>query len=439
MNRGPFAAAVAAAQSRGELVVQPRMGFSDPVMMRRGLDAVANARATTVGTITLDSYTRVGDHASARSALADGASLNGYPIVVHGPEVTGEVLAAARAHGMPVQVRHGSALPEDIFAALLRNGIDATEGGPVSYCLPYSRVPLRAAVQSWTRCCVAYTRLREVGVEPHLESFGGCLLGQLCPPSLLLAVTVLEGMFFRQHGLRSVSLSYAQQTNPEQDREALFALRRLAAELLGDLDTHVVLYAYMGVYPRTEVGASRLLGEAARLAVYGGAARLIVKTSAEAHRIPTIEENVAALEHASRVAAEAGPLIAEVPDTGIYAEALTLIEAVLELSPDVGTALCRAFERGYLDVPYCLHADNRNEARAYVDGDGRLAWVSTGRMPIRPPRTAGGPTRMTSGALLAALTYIERQFDSAALDAESLEAAPRSVAPLEAARNRSAG
>ena len=72
------------------------------------------------------------------------------------------------------------------------------------------------------------------GGRAHLETFGGCLLGQLCPPSLLVAISVLEALFFVQHGLRSVSLSYAQQTHPAQDIEALAALRpageRAAAE-----------------------------------------------------------------------------------------------------------------------------------------------------------------------------------------------------------------
>ncbi|MFJ8578276.1 methylaspartate mutase [Micromonospora sp. NPDC093277] len=425
MPRGPFAAAVAAARDRGELVVQPRMGFGDPAAMRAGLTAVARARATTAGTVTLDSYTRVGDHAAAVRALADGSPLNGYPIVAHPMEVTRWVLAAAQPYGMPVQVRHGSALPEEIFAALLRTGVDATEGGPVSYCLPYSRVPLRDAVDSWARCCAAYTRLRDIGVEPHLESFGGCLLGQLCPPSLLVAVAVLEGMFFRQHGLRSVSLSYAQQTCPEQDEEALAALHRLVDELLPELDSHLVLYTYMGVYPRTTEGALGLLGAAARLAVRGGAARLIVKTPAEAHRIPTIEENVAALEHAARVAAAEPPATTGVEDTGIYAEARALVEAVLELSPDVGVGLLRAFERGYLDIPYCLHPDNAGQARGYITAGGRLAWARAGRMPVRVDRAAGGrPAEMTSGGLLTALSYVADRYD---------RLAPPAVGPSESA------
>lgn len=63
----------------GELVVQPRMGFSDPARMRAGLLATRRAAATTVGTLTVDSYTRVGDLAAARDALRAGIALNGYP------------------------------------------------------------------------------------------------------------------------------------------------------------------------------------------------------------------------------------------------------------------------------------------------------------------------------------------------------------------------
>src|SRR5581483_6686062 len=147
---------------------------------------------------------------------------------------------------------------ERIFGALIAAWLDATEGGPVSYCLPYSRMPLDASVQNWARACELLAGLRETGAEPHLETFGGCMLGQLCPPSLLIAMSVLECLFFRQHGLRSVSLSYAQQTSAEQDIEAVLALRRLAGEWLPGIDWHIVIYAYMGVYPRTPDGASRL-------------------------------------------------------------------------------------------------------------------------------------------------------------------------------------
>ncbi|MDH6136260.1 glutamate mutase epsilon subunit [Kitasatospora sp. MAA4] len=414
-----FGRFVAQARAAGELVVQPRMGMSDPLVMRDGLAATRRAAATTVGTITLDSYTRTGEIAAARRAIDEGVGLNGYPIVSYEAGVTRAVLSGIADAGFPVQVRHGSARPEAIFAALLAAGLDATEGGPVSYCLPYSRAPLREAVASWERCCELLASVRGTGLEPHLETFGGCMMGQLCPPSLLVAISVLEGLFFRQHGLRSISLSYAQQANIHQDEEAVAALSRLAAELLADIDWHVVVYAYMGVYPQSPGGAQLLLDEAARLSVRTGAARLIVKTTAEAHRIPTVAENVRALESAAGVAAEerrAGAH-ASVPDTGLYAEARALVDAVLELGEDVGRALVRAFAKGYLDVPYCLHPDNAGRSRSRLDAGGRLHWATAGSMPIASMVEKGRSPILGSSELLGALSYVQRTFDRRAYEA----------------------
>ncbi|MFH8838550.1 methylaspartate mutase [Streptomyces sp. NPDC017868] len=410
-----FGGFVAASTAAGRLVVQPRMGFGDPGRMRDGLARTRAATAHTAGTLTVDSYTRVGDLAAARAAVTEGSRLNGYPIAAHSRATTRAVLDGLFDADFPVQVRHGSARPLPIVRALTAAGLDATEGGPVSYCLPYGRTPLRESVTAWARACELLATGTRPGAVPHLESFGGCLLGQLCPPGLLVAVSVLECLFFVQYGLRSVSLSYAQQTDPDQDEEALRALRRLAAELLpGDVDHHVVLYTYMGVYPRTEQGATRLLEASARLAVRSGAGRLIVKTTAEAHRIPTVEENVRALETAAAAAALAGP---PAPDRTaeeggeVYEEARTLVETVLGLHPDLSRALPAAFERGLLDVPFCLHPDNAGRSLGRVDPGGRLRWARTGAMPIRPD-TAADAAPLTSAGLLAALHHVADRYDS---------------------------
>ncbi len=421
-----FGGFIARAHQAGRLVVQPRMGMSSPATMRAGLLATKRASATTVGTITLDSYTRMGDHDRARAALASGLELNGYPIVAHDVATTGGMLDGVAGPDFPVQIRHGSPCPEEIFAALMAAGLHATEGGPVSYCLPYSRAPLDASIRSWARCCELLAGLAETGVEPHLETFGGCMMGQLCPPGLLVAMSVLEGIFFRQHGLRSVSLSYAQQTSQDQDAEAVLALRRLAAEWLPDVDWHVVIYAYMGVYPRTSGGATALLADAARLAVRTGAARLIVKTVAEAYRIPSITDNVSALETAAAAAA-AERYAPAAGDTGIYAEASALIEAVAGLRADLGRALADAFRSGYLDIPYCLHPDNARRTRSYIDLTGRLRWSDTGSLPIRRVATRAGSGELTSDGLLASLSYVGRKYDDASLD-ESLDLGPVAAA-----------
>ncbi|MEV5727733.1 MULTISPECIES: methylaspartate mutase [Streptomyces] len=413
---GRFADRVRAARAERRLVVQPRMGFGALEKMRAGLLAVRDCRATTVGTVTLDSYTRVGDHASARRALAEtgGADLNGFPLQAYGARAVRELLASVAADGFPVQVRHGSPLPLDLFRTMVEAGVDATEGGPVSYCLPYGRVPLPEAADNWARCC----ELAAEAPRPmHLETFGGCMLGQLCPPSLLVALSVLEARFFREHGLRSVSLSYAQQVHLGQDLEALAALRRLAAEHLPGVDWHVTLYTYMGVFPRTPIGSFRLLEDSVRLAVHSGTERLIVKTPAEARRIPAIEENVEALEFADAIARQAAADCAvtrcpEPAGTGLLDEARTLIDATLELGRTTGAALVSAFARGVLDVPYCLHRDNAGAARAVIDEHGMLAWSRAGGMPVTVRGTGlGSPGPLTARRLTTMLAHNERRYD----------------------------
>ncbi len=405
-----FGEVVAAHAAAGNLVVQPRMGFDQPALMRAGLVATRQAAAATVGTLTLDSYTRVGDHARAEAALAEGVALNGYPIVTHPTQDTRALLDGVLDGGFPVQVRHGSPDPRRIVRALLAAGLDATEGGPVSYCLPYGRTPLRESVANWRRSCELLVNGTPAGRVPHLESFGGCLLGQLCPPSLLVAVSLLETLFFTQHGIGSVSLSYSQQTDTGQDEEALAALRTLAAEHLpADVDRHIVLYTYMGVFPSTPDGAADLLRASARLAARAGAERLIVKTVAESQRIPTIAENVRALELAAATAATV-QRAESVADTGVLTEARRLVHAVLGLHDDIGTALEKAFALGLLDVPFCLHPDNAGRTRGVIAEDGTLRWADVGAMPIARPAARGG-TVLTSARLLTDLQHVARLYE----------------------------
>lgn len=429
--QGGFARFMAAARAAGALVVQPRMGISDPGRMRDGLIATRSAADWVAGTITVDSYTRIGDELAAVRAVRDRSALNGYPITAYSPHTTRWVVDAALAASFPIQVRHGSARPQAITVALARAGLDATEGGPVSYCLPYGRMPLADSVRNWRETCEFLAALRDTGREPHLETFGGCMLGQLCPPGLLVAISVLEALFFRRLGLRSVSLSYAQQTNEQQDEQAVAALRRLATEFLRDTDWHIVLYTYMGLYPTTLEGARRLLENSASLAVRTGADRLVVKTAAEAHRIPTVEENVTALRTASAAAraargtAGAYPAPAATADSAVYAEARELVEAVLNLSDDLGQALVEAFRHGYLDVPYCLHPDNAGRTRSRIDADGRLIWSDIGAMPIRHAMDGPPSPRLTAARLQEALSFVQRRFDGV-LPAGP---APRPLAP----------
>ncbi|MBC9726545.1 methylaspartate mutase [Streptomyces sp. TRM68367] len=403
---------VAEARSRGALVVQPRMGFGAIDTMREGLREVAHLGIPVVGTITVDSYTRVGDHVSPLERLMAGEELNGYPIVTHSPAQTRDMLDGLYGPSFPIQVRHGTALPQRVIESLVRAGLDATEGGPVSYCLPYSRLPLAQAVEAWAEGCRFLANETEYG---HIESFGGCLLGQLCPPSLLLAMTVLEGRFFLQHGVRHMSLSYAQGTHGDQDRAALRALRELARVYLEDATWHVVLYTYMGLFPRTPDGAGELIGDSARLARDTGCERLIVKTVSEAWQIPSVAENVLALRLAATAPtgpAEGATALEDAFFAEILEEARCLVDAVVDLDPDVGKAFIRGFECGILDIPFCLHPDNRGKTTCTIDESGALVWGHTGNLPFSGRKTQRHVAPLGSDKLYRMLNYVVDRYDN---------------------------
>jgi methylaspartate mutase epsilon subunit len=413
ISSGSFRRFIERMRARGTVAVQPRMGWGHPLRMRQALQAIRAESERCIGTITLDSYTRVGDYQMPLECLRAGEHLNGYPLLSHSPATTSSMLEGVATADFPVQVRHGTPQPQGIFRRLVEVGLDATEGGPVSYCLPYGRTPLPVAMHAWSESCRILAGETEHG---HIESFGGCLIGQLCPPSLLLAVGLLECLFFKQFGVTSVSLSYAQGPSYRQDRAALAVLRALACEYLDSIDWHAVVYTYMGLFPETPSGASRLIADSARLTAESGCERLIVKTASERRQIPPLKDNLAAIRLAL-ACTDRGPVnVALRPEEQELYESLldetrALIDTVLDLDADISAALLKAFASGILDIPYCLHPDNRGQTQAVIDEDGLLRWSSVGNMPIKHSRT-DLLRPFTSDSLLRQLSQVAQAYDS---------------------------
>lgn len=406
------------AENRDQLIFQPRMGFGCTQQMRTGLEAVKRLPFATIGTITLDSFTRMGRFSDAQNAINQGHALNGYPLGAYSGTTNRELIADIKSPSFPIQVRHGSPLPYPVFEKLVEMGIDATEGGPVSYCLPYGRVPLEDSINAWRKATQLWALQRQGNYLPHLESFGGCMMGQLSPPELLVALSVLECIFFQHHGVFSVSLSYAQGTNLVQDYAALRAMNRIATRLLEPESWHMVLYTYMGLFPKTEAGARQLIADSARLARLGGCRRLIVKTVKEAHCIPTIDDNINALYLAYET--HCGPITPDESflewEAQIHARATRIIHTVLELAKEPGEAILKAFRLGYLDVPWCLHPDNRQLARTTLAPDGSVLWANTGQVPLEGllDTRESESASPTSSKLLTHLSWLQQRYDKTA-------------------------
>ncbi len=353
-------------------IIQPRMGFSRVAQMREGLHATARSNANSICTITLDSFTRVNDLTGVQRALAENNQLNGYPIIYHNPNHTKKIISEiVREYSLPVQIRHGSPLPSKIFQRMVEVGVNATEGGPISYCLPYSRVPLKVAVQDWEKSC----RILSTGVrKSHIETFSGCMLGQLCDPAVLIALNIIEGLFLTENGINSISFSYAQGTSKIQDKAALTVLKKLASKFFCKDSYHIVSYVFMGYFPKTIGGYCKVTNDMLNLINTEKLNRVIVKTPVEAHRIPNIEENIASIEFAdyqlkSEFCKKPIELDAEEYDR-IYTLADKLISDTLSQDKNIGQAIIKSFSSGILSIPYCLHSDNKRTSHVTIDNRG---------------------------------------------------------------------
>lgn len=398
---------------KNKICGQPRMGFSDILEMQTGLYAVASLEMHSVCTITLDSFTRVNNFESPIIARKTGTPLNGYPIVSYSINETKEIIGEIyNKFKKPIQVRHGSSKPSQIFKRLVEVGINATEGGPISYCLPYSQTPIKEAVLEWEKSLQIF---KEIGPEAHIETFAGCMLGQLCEPTLLNTLNILEGLFFKKNGITSMSFSYAQGTSSTQDYAALSALQLLIKKYLPEIRYHVVLYSYMGVFPETIRGATRLIRDSVKLAKKASVARIIVKTPLESKRIPTIVENLASLEFVNYCYSENDDqILLDLEERNrIFNDSCLLIDTVLNLDKNIGHCLSLAFKKGILDVPYCIHPDNLNKSQVIIDDRGYLRWSSTGDMPL--PKSSQiniSQSGLMSDHFLKSLHYIRIKYDN---------------------------
>lgn len=388
------------------------MGMGSLDDMQQGLQAVKDLNVPTIGTITLDSYTRMGQFDEAKKSLQAGLGLNGFPILAYSPTQIINHLSTLCNEEFLIQVRHGTANPVKIFEQLAKSHLLLTEGGPVSYCLPYSRSSLKEAIASWQRACRI---LANYPTKSHLESFAGCLLGQLCHPSILVSLGILEALFFQRNGLKDISLSYAQNYSLYQDLAAVSALKKLAnIYLSAEMSWHIVIYTFMGLFPETLQGYENILKESVQLAMLSGAKRLIVKTHEESRQIPTVASNLAALKRAHEFSL---PIYQNISydyeeEEIIFLQAQALIETVLNLDKDIGTGLYKAFKSGYMDVPFCLHPDNRRLATCTIDQKGYLQWVSGGKLPIQIKNLSAGLPSLNSQQFLKMLAFNRDKFDN---------------------------
>ena len=376
-------------------LIQPRGGtplFDDQLRLTQ---ALSNAGADFVP-LTIDSCTRHNQYDTAMQLLRRSEEegrplLNGYPLVCHGHELTRQLYSGL---DKPVSLRHGTPDARLLVELAIASGIAEIEGGGLCYCLPYSEgFPLDRALLYWQyvdRVCALYsTPERPI----HRESFGP-LSATLVPPVIAIVVQIVEALLAAEQGVTSFAVSFGQTGSFVQDVATARVLRTLARAALDEHDfgavkLHLVYHQWMGQFPMQRERAAALIAGSALVAGVINADKIVVKTVDEALGVPRQEVNAEAVDmvrYVLRTFASPEPVSSPAIDAEVAllaSEVRSVLGAIYKLSGDVfWESVYRAFQYGWLDLPFSPHIDNANRLISMRDANSSIRIADRGAVPI---------------------------------------------------------
>jgi methylaspartate mutase epsilon subunit len=254
------------------------------------------------------------------------------------------------------------------------------------------------------------------------REFFGPLTATLVPPCIAIVVGILEVILAVQQGVRCVSPGYAECGNRSQDIAAVRTLRQMTEEVLlnlgyRDVQVNTVFHQYMAAFPNDPERAEQLIYASAVTAGLTGATRVIVKTPAEAYRIPTMEDNLHGIDLVLKGITAAAEV--EVDEESVAAECRILrleVQSILESVVVCGRGslaegVVTAFRNGYLDIPFAPSVHNAGGVVTARDTEGAVRFLSFGNLQLEQEvrqfhQSKMGERRRAEGEIQEAQSYL---------------------------------
>ena len=345
---------------------------------------------------TIDAYTRQnryeeGERGIEESKKAGRSLMNGFPAVNWGVANCRKVVESVK---LPLQARHGTPDARLLSEIIHAGGYTSNEGGGISYNVPYAKaVSIENSLAFWQYADRLVGFYEENGVHLNREPFGP-LTGTLVPPSMAIAVGIIEALLAAEQGVKSITVGYGMCGNMMQDVAAVISLRELTKEYMktyGYKDVYVttVFHQWMGGFPPDESRAYGLISLGSTIAALSGATKVIVKTPHEAFGIPTKEANAGGIKATKMVLnllrgqryPSCDGLKQEVEL--IKAETKCIMNETFKLgSGDLFQGTVKAFEAGVLDIPFAPSKYNAGKAMPARDDNGAIRYLMTGNIPF---------------------------------------------------------
>jgi methylaspartate mutase epsilon subunit len=370
-------------------LVQPRSGVSNHKKMIELLKHLDDFGGPDILTITIDAYTRLNKYEKAASA----ENLNGYPLIHHGVEKVEQLQDAVR---VPLQVRHGSPDARLLAEMSFRSRITAFEGGGITYNIPYSKsVPIAHSLKTWAYVDRLAGKLAEKNIVIDRETFGS-LTGVLTPPSISIAISLLEAALAVEQGVKCITIGFPETGAMIQDVAALQVIPTLAKKYFTQLGFESVFvftsfHQWMGSFPAASPQALALIGASVGSAVIGRATKMINKTFQEAAGVPTAESNAFSIKYCKSLIAygKEWPQLS-LPESVLEEEKFWISRQVHEILEAVGRLegahlseqIVRAFELGILDIPFPASQFVKGDVIPARDSNRAIRYLQFGAIPF---------------------------------------------------------
>ncbi len=179
-----------------------------------------------------------------------------------------------------------------------------------------------------------------------------------------------------------------------QDIATATVLRELTRYYLdkfgfASVQSYLVYHQWMGQFPAQRERAAALIACSAVIASMISADKVVVKTVDEALGVPRPEINAEACDTVGYVlrtyrsaATVTSPMI-ERETALIHSEAGSILDAIFSISGSAfWESVFRAFQMGFLDIPFSPHADNANKLLSVRDANGSIRISDAANVPI---------------------------------------------------------
>ncbi|HEX2966091.1 MAG TPA: methylaspartate mutase subunit E [Syntrophorhabdaceae bacterium] len=388
------------ARQRGEIPLVSDMGYTTIELETELLQYIQKHGQPDFLGHHVDSLTRNLRFAEAekqvRKAEATGENLlNGFPVVIHGVSGNRKLTESV---DLPVRLRFVSPTGRLTTEIALAGGNTSAEGQQMLCFMNYTGRDERpeTVIREFQYISRLIGYYEEHGVPILVHVVGGNHLSNMTPPSLQLALSIIDLLMLPEQGVVHPYVGMASAGNLAQDVAYAIACRTLGNEYLKKLGYDNVLLMTGGAeipgrYPLdhaqsfTEVIWSPLVSTLADVDLCH------IKTLDEADTIPTKENNATSLRGARMMLNLLKDQKLDIRDNKdviaetkmIEMETRAILDKVLELGDgDPVTGTIKALEFGVLDHPMSNNKHVQARVMGVRDTKGAVRYLECGNLPF---------------------------------------------------------